>query len=130
MRNAMHLPVVINLTCLTGAFQQPANSGTTIDERLVLDPDAGAVAVWSSSGYGVLYGHDSLERGFLSALYEADPGQASLGELTQAGYYELFTREPTCCQESLRTYLLLGDPLTKLRLEPGALSLNLPIVRR
>jgi hypothetical protein len=37
-----------------------------------------------------------------------------LGALTAAGFRELFTGS-VCCQETLLTYALLGDPLTRLR---------------
>src|SRR5207253_3005983 len=41
--NDGRLPIVLELTCLTSAFQTPAYSGTTIDERLLL-AHGGAVA--------------------------------------------------------------------------------------
>ncbi len=127
LTNRGRLPIVIELTCLTGAFQTPAYSGTTIDERLVLAP-AGAVAVWGPTGLGVAHGHDALQRGFFQALWGAPPETAGLGELTLAGYLELFTHAG-CCQDALRTYALLGDPLTRARaLNPE--RAYLPVIRR
>lgn len=127
LTNGNKLPVVLEMTCLTGSFHQPAYRGT-IDERLVLNPNGGAVAVWGSTGLGVAYGHDALQRGFLSTLWDAPPATSSLGSLMHAGYLELFSTS-TCCQESLRTYSLLGDPLTRVRVAPS-LSLYLPFVER
>ncbi len=111
--NGAALPVVLSMSCLTGSFQIPAFSGTSVDERLVARADGGAIAAWGSTGLGVLYGHDALQRGFYRALWAA-PGRAALGELTMAGYLELFATK-SCCQESLRTFALLGDPLTAPR---------------
>lgn len=127
MRNARRLPVVLAMTCLTSAFHIPAYSGTTIDERLLLHPSGGAVAVWGSTGLGVVYGHDRLQQGFHQALWHAAPTAAPLGMLTQAGYGTLFT-EGVCCQESLFSFVLLGDPLTQVRIDATAAG-YLPLIR-
>lgn len=119
LTNADRLPVVLAMTCLSSSFHIPALRGTTIDERLVLFPDGGAVAVWGSAGLGVSHGHDALQRGFYLALWDEQAPSTMLGRLTLAGYTELFTRGGTCCQDTLRTFLLLGDPLTELRVQPA-----------
>ncbi|NTU83410.1 MAG: hypothetical protein HGA45_29245, partial [Chloroflexales bacterium] len=106
LTNGGNLPVVLSMSCMTSSFQIPAFSGTSIDERLVARADGGAIAAWGSTGLGVLYGHDALQRGFYKALWAA-PGQATLGALTMAGYLELFATQ-SCCQESVRTFALLG----------------------
>jgi hypothetical protein len=117
LTNGERLPIVLAMTCLTSAFQQPAYSGTTIDERLVLHPHGGAIATWGPTGLGIVHGHDALQRGFYRALWSTPAGTATLGELTLAGYRELFTRG-SCCQDTLRTFALLGDPLTRARVQP------------
>jgi hypothetical protein len=119
--------VLLEMTCLTAAFQTPAYSGTTIDERLLLAP-GGAVAVWGSAGLGVAHGHDALQHGFHSALWSAAPMTARIGALTAAGYLDLFT-SGGCCQDALRTFALLGDPLTAARVRP-ARRVYLPGIRR
>lgn len=112
LTNVGNLPVLLEMTCLTGMFQQPVFSGITIDERLLLYTKGGAAAIWSSTGLGVAYGHDALQRGFFSHYWSLSTPDKRLGALTQAGYLSLFT-DGLCCQESLRTFLLLGDPLTR-----------------
>jgi hypothetical protein len=85
------------------------------------------VAVWGPTGLGVLYGHDKLQQGFYRELWHAQtpaPLQGTLGTLAQAGYLRLFT-EGTCCQSSLHTFVLLGDPLTQPQVE---LRLMLPLM--
>jgi hypothetical protein len=119
--------VLLEMTCLTAAFQTPAYSGTTIDERLLLAL-GGAVAVWGSTGLGVAHGHDALQHGFHSALWRAPPMTARIGALTAGGYLELFT-SGGCCQDALRTFVLLGDPLTTARVRP-AQRVYLPGIRR
>lgn len=128
LRNGGRLPVVLSMSCLTGSFQIPAFSGTSIDERLVTRPEGGAIATWSSTGLGVSYGHDALARGFYRALWAA-PGQTRLGALAAAGYLELFVSEP-CCQDSIRTFALLGDPLLVPRVLPNVETLSLPLISR
>ncbi|MFL5802814.1 MAG: C25 family cysteine peptidase, partial [Roseiflexaceae bacterium] len=127
LTNSGRLPIVLEFTCLTSAFQTPAFSGTTIDERLLL-AKSGAVAVWGPTGLGVAHGHDSLARGFFAALWAAPPQRAALGELVRAGELELFTHG-NCCQDTLRTFVLLGDPLTSARVMPAERT-YLPVVDR
>lgn len=144
LTNVGRLPVVLQMTCLTGAFQTPVRLDdtassvylpTTIDERLVLATDAagngtGAIATWSSSGLGVAWGHKSLQNGFYKSLWSYPRATAPLGAAAAGGYLELFTLaagtgEPT---DGLRTYVLLGDPLTRARVGAGPFGSNLPIV--
>jgi hypothetical protein len=127
LTNAGRPFVLLEMTCLTAAFHTPAYSGTTIDERLLLAP-GGAVAVWGPTGLGVAHGHDALQHGFQTSLWSAPPMTARLGALTAAGYLELFTAGD-CCQDTLRTFALLGDPLTPARVR-AAQRTFLPLARR
>lgn len=126
LRNAPALPVVLSMTCLTGAFQHPSFRGTTIDEALVLNPAGGAIATWSSSGFGVAYGHRQLLIGFVTALWAAEP-RSPLGQFVAAGYANLAASGES--RESLYTFLLLGDPLTPVAARP-LYQVNVPIVQR
>ncbi len=120
----------LSMTCLTSQFQKPALSGTVLDERLLLTPNGGAIAVWGPAGLSVAYGHDFLQRGFFEKLWSSPSGTATLGELIEAGYIKLLT-EDTCCQDTAKTFLLLGDPLTKARATAEkAYGLYLPTVHR
>lgn len=128
LENQSWLPIVLQMTCLTSQFTYVSTSGTTIDERLQREPNRGAVAVWGSAGLSVAHGHQSLLRGFHQQLWSRPPGKAQLGELTTAGYLELFTAE-SCCQETRLAFVLFGDPLTPARIwEANLQGLFLPIV--
>jgi hypothetical protein len=120
--------IMLEMTCLTSAFQTPAYSGTTIDERLLLHPRGGAIAVWGSTGLGVAHGHDTLQHGFYGALWSAPPLSAPIGMLTLAGYLDLFMNGG-CCQDTIRTFALLGDPAMPARVQP-AQRVYLPFVQR
>ncbi len=128
LTNGERLPVVLQMTCLTGGFHQhPAGFEKVIDEQLLLHDGGGAVAAWGSTGLGVAYGHDRLQAGFYRRLWQDAPTvTAPLGALTEAGYRELFTTG-ACCQESLQTYVLTGDPLTVPRISATA-RLYLPLL--
>jgi len=130
LTNNDSLFINLSMTCLTSQFHKPAISGTVLDERLFLNPTGGAVAVWGPAGLSVAYGHDFLQRGFFEALWDAPTGTAPLGELVEAGYTKLLT-EDTCCQDTVKTFLLLGDPLTKARATSEKVSgLYLPTIHR
>lgn len=114
MTNRDRLPIVLEMACLTGAFQTPTQEGGTIDEQLLLAPNGGAVAVWASSGWGVLYIHDILLKGFFEKYWSSPGDTVRLGELTRAGYEEV-QRNAGCCQNLARNYVLLGDPMMQVR---------------
>jgi len=128
MSNGVASPLVLEWTCLTSGFHQPTPRGTTIDEALVLAPSGGAIATWGSTGLGVAHGHDQLQRGVLASLDSAAPATAQLGMLTSAGMLTLFT-EGQCCQDALRTFVLLGDPELALRWQVSK-RVFVPVVRR
>ncbi len=125
--NRDELFIALSMTCMTAQFHKPADSGTTLDERLFVTGN-GAIAVWGSSGLSVVYGHDALQRGFLQTLYQTPAMTARLGELIEAGYIELLTHN-VCCQDAAQTFLLLGDPLTPARVQPHA-NIRLPVVQK
>lgn len=124
--NNTRLWVQLSMTCLSASFGAPSDAGTTIDENFFLDPRGGAVAVWGSSGWSVATAHESLQKGFFGKLF-AKPGvSVRLGDLLDAGYYNLMLSS-TVREDVLRNFLLLGDPLTRFTI-PAAKSMYLPIV--
>ncbi len=129
LTNGATLPIVLEMTCLTSAFQTPAFSGTTIDERLVLHGTGGAIATWGPSGLELVYGHDALQRGFYRALWSGPPMQQRLGNLTAAGYLELFVSTDRSYMDPIQTFVLLGDPLTRARVQADT-PVFLPVLRR
>jgi hypothetical protein len=132
LHNRDSLPIVLAMTCLTSQFVHLSSTGTTIDERFQRHPDGGAVAVWGSAGYTVAYGQHALLQGFHGRLWQEPLAHVRLGELVTAGYLALFSAQ-SCCQETKRVYLLLGDPLTPALVWRDAAEpspLYLPLVQR
>jgi hypothetical protein len=125
LTNRRNLSVVLSLTCLTAAFQTPAFSGTTLDERMLLHENGGAAAVWGPTGLGVAYGHDLLQRGFYEQYWSGD-GERRMGALALSGYVTLFT-QGFCCQDTINTYAILGDPIMAPQVK-AVRQIYLPVV--
>ena len=62
LNNGARLPVVLSMACLTGSFHLPSAGGNSIDEQLVLAPNGGAIASWSSAGLSILFSSEFLGR--------------------------------------------------------------------
>ncbi len=125
LSNSGRTGVLLEMTCLTSAFQLPEPE-PSIDERLVLNPRGGMVAVWGPTGLGVTTGHDALQRGFFRALW-APGADRRIGDATQAGLRELLSTGLSGETETTWTYVLLGDPLMPVRV---AQQRYLPLLRR
>lgn len=127
LNNRDALFIGLSMTCYTSQFTEPAPSHFTLDEHLLLRPNGGAVAVWGPAGLSVVHGHDILQIGFHQKLWQAEPMTARMGELLEAGYAQI--RQQACCQDVLKTFLLLGDPLMPARVNPNSMLFS-PTVER
>ncbi len=126
LNNGNRWPVVLSMTCYTGAFHYPPYA--PLDERLVLEPGRGAIAAWGPTGAGITVGHFYLSRGFFDALF-AD-GLHTLGAATAAGKLEVYTHS-SLSDYLVNTYVLLGDPATALDLDAEIVyGSYLPIIRK
>lgn len=125
LTNVDALPIVLQMTCLTGSFHKHAIKGQSdpgkqsyLDEALVLqEGNKGAIATWSSTGLGVMYGHQPLLSGFFTRYWSKFNNQnpTVIGDAATAGYLQLHAETGTNAEDSLRTYSILGDPLTRGR---------------
>lgn len=118
LNNGEKLFVGLSMTCLTSQFAAPAVTGT-LDEMLVRSATGGAVATWGPSGQSVAHGHDYLQTGFVSKLRHSPPNSQRMGELVAVGYNHLLTSPLTGSLDALKTFVLLGDPLTVVRANVG-----------
>ncbi len=112
LHNADRLPFLFSITCFTGYFHHPEYA--SLDEALLVKPDGGTVASWSPTGLAVAYGHQYLQYGFYRSLVS---GERTVGPLTMAGHLYLYTQNGTYSFLS-QTYVILGDPLLRLKLGP------------
>jgi hypothetical protein len=96
-------PFVVSMTCLNGFFHGPEQE--SLGEALVEGP-GGAVAVWASSGLTESASQVLIDEALVRALFS---GTTTLGDATRAA------KAATTDMDVRRTWILLGDPSTKLR---------------
>jgi hypothetical protein len=130
LQNVDRLPVVLELACLTSAFHERDANGAlvgTIDESLVRAP-GGAVATIGFTGLSVTYVNEIAMRGVLRRVRAANGEPVTVGELLAAAQLAL-RDDAQCCNDTLRTMVLFGDPLTPLRTEATRHTVLLPVVQ-
>ena len=108
LANGLRLPFVVSMTCLNGLFNDPY--AESLAGVLLKNADGGAVAVWASSGLtepdGQLVLNEELMRLFFNAqgLTGLTIGEAAAR--AKAAVTDMDIR---------RTWILFGDPTTKLK---------------
>lgn len=120
------LPIILSMTCHTGAFHVPTYA--VIDEELLLDPAGGAVAAWGSTGAGIATGHRHLAIGALDAVQASE--SVTMGQAVFAGLSRLYAEAPLN-RDLIPTYVLLGDPAMSVQRFTGTFHANyVPLVTR
>ena len=105
LTNGMKLPVVISMTCLNGIFHDVY--AESLAEALLKAPQGGAVAVWASSGFTEPWGQTAMNKEMMRALFSGEPltlGEAALKAKAEISDWDI-----------RRTWILFGDPTTKLK---------------
>lgn len=125
LTNGSKLPMVVQLTCLTGSFQRA--DFETLDEALLRHENGGAVAVWGATGLGVATGHEVLVEGYLSSLFGGD---GNVGTAVLAGKINVMLHAPSN-DELVETFTLMGDPAFMLNMEfTNDMTFYLPYVTK
>jgi hypothetical protein len=105
LTNADHLPVIINMNCLTGLFTHP--KVTSLAETFLWQPNGGAVAVLAPTSL-TLPSDQALLSEALAGQINTHPEQ-TLGESYLAAQRQMPIGEQGA-NEVLLTFLLFGDP--------------------
>ncbi len=113
LQNQDHLPILLQLTCLTGLFTHPDQ--VSLSESFLLQPKTGAVAVLAPTSLTLPEEQSYLSYAFIAEM-NADP-QARLGEILRRAQTQILAKNPDA-REVVETFLLLGDPA--LKINPGA----------
>lgn len=123
MRNKGRYPLVLSMTCYTGAFEEP--QAESLCETMLFAPEKGTMAFFGASGFGWLNNDDLLQGAIMEYLYEHP--QASVGELLTAGKIRYYARTfgHDIARSEMSQYSLLGDPATRLRLPAASASIVL-----
>ncbi len=123
--NGSMYPIVLPMTCLEGSYHN--SRFASVGESVVRLAGRGALASWSPTGLGVANGHDYMHRGFYDALFNWDVNV--LGPATTAGKLNLFINSRFSdgsprFHDLLDTYVLLGDPASRIGVAPAQLALS------
>lgn len=109
LSNPARLPVVLNLTCLTGLFAHPKVS--SLAEAMLGAPLGGAVALIAPTSLTLPTDQSTLSAPLARGLLSATP--LTLGELLLQAQRQVPTGSAGAL-DVLHTYILLGDPALTL----------------
>lgn len=123
MRNKGRYPLVLSMTCYTGAFEEPR--AESLCETMLFTPEKGTMVFFGASGFGWLNNDDLLQGAIMEYLYEHP--EATVGELLTAGKIRYYARTfgHEIARSEMSQYALLGDPATRLRLPVAATAITL-----
>jgi hypothetical protein len=110
LSNAERLPVVINMTCLTGLFTHPTIE--SLAEALLWQSGGGAVAVLAPTSLTLPTDQGFLSQALVNAVV-AEPG-SPLGDILQEARKKVPGVSPGT-RDVMQTFLLFGDPALQLK---------------
>jgi len=105
LANGGRLSLFVSMTCLNGYFHDAAID--SLGEAMLKARDGGAVAAWASSGMCDPGGQATMNREFYRLLFGG--GGLTIGEAAMTA------KSSVTDQDTRRTWILLGDPTTRLR---------------
>jgi hypothetical protein len=105
LTNGSALPFVMSMTCLNGLFQDLYTE--SLAESLLKAEQGGAIAVWASSGMTQPEPQTAMNGELVRLLFN--------GEGLTLGEAAALAKTSVADQEVRRTWILFGDPATKLK---------------
>jgi hypothetical protein len=104
--NGGRLPFVVSMTCLNGFFQDVY--AASLGKVLLTAKQGGAVAVWASSGLTDPAGQAVMNKRLVGLLFNGE-------SLTTLGEAAKKAKAAVSDQDVRRTWILFGDPTTRLK---------------
>lgn len=115
LRNRDRLPIVLNMTCNSGAIDYPMPRwNVCISEDFMRVPNGGAIACYVPAGPGMVLLHEQLSRELVRALF-ADRVEPLGAALNLACYRYLAAGHSP---DLVRMFILLGDPSMMTAIKP------------
>jgi len=114
LHNQGRYPLILSMTCFTGAFEEPA--GANLAETMLFTAEKGTMAFLGASGFGWRDNDDELQAAIMAYLY--DHPAATLGEVVTAGKIRYYAGAmgSAIAHAEINQYTLFGDPAQRLRL--------------
>ncbi len=112
MQTNGRFPLILSMTCFTGAFESPSNN--SLADAMLFAPEQGTTMVFGASGTGWMWNDHYLLKSILDYLYE-NP-QKNLGQVITAGkinYLARYFNSETAVSQ-MNQYHILGDPASRL----------------
>lgn len=124
LNNVDKLPFVVVGDCLNGFFAGP-RARPALAEAFQRRDRAGAVANWAATGLGYPSGHEILLKELYGAIFTRY--QLPLGVSTTAAKIATYAQS-SFWRELVETYVLFGDPATRLGIPVPTQFVHLPLV--
>jgi len=122
LRNHPRYPLILSMTCYTGAFDALTNQ--SLADVLLMTPEVGVCAFLGASGLGWVTNDDLLQNEIMNYLYEHP--QQTIGEIIQAGKIRYLARfYSDVALSEINQYNLLGDPAGRLMAPQQNVALTL-----
>jgi hypothetical protein len=109
LANGDRLPIVLNMSCLTGLFTHPRVD--SLAEALLWQPAGGAVAVLAPTSLTLAFDQSFLSEALVDALL-TNPN-ATLGQMLLHAWRQVPVDHPSS-RDVMQTFLLFGDPALRL----------------
>ena len=110
LTNISQLPLVISMTCYTGAFDGTKNS---LAEELLRSENGGAIAVIGATSIGLLHGDYILNREILDVIFKGHT--QNLGAIFAQAKTQFLINSPGFL-DLAEVFTLFGDPATRLKI--------------
>ena len=110
LTNISQLPLVISMTCYTGAFDGNENS---LAEELLRSENGGAIAVIGSTSIGLLDGDYILNREIFDVIFKGNT--QNIGAIFAESKTQFLINAPGFL-DLAEVFTLLGDPATQLKI--------------
>jgi hypothetical protein len=110
LTNSQGLTFMVSMTCLNGQFQTPY--GDSLGEKMLKAVSGGAVAVWASTALTEPSAQAMMNQEIILQLFT---GMNAQGQPLTIGEAAMRSKAMASNSDVRRSWVLLGDPLTKLR---------------
>jgi len=122
LSNHQRYPLILSMTCYTGAFDALTNQ--SLADVLLMTPEVGGCAFLGASGLGWVTNDDLLQNEIMEYFYEHP--QHTVGEIIQAGKIRYLARfYSDIALTEINQYNLLGDPACRLMAPQQNVALTL-----